>query len=419
LVILNTRLNSEELLAESWVKLVRMFQVATEEEIKNADTTDIYFIRTKEILEKEGLSELRVTAEITTGGLPNQWDWGIFGGLEEAAHLLEGIPISVSSFLEGTLFHPSDQKGLRVPVMVLEGRYLDFCLYETPLLGFLCQASGITTMAARVRLAARDRTVLSFGIRRAHPAIAPMIDRASFLGGFDAVSSIIGSKLLKMQPQGTMPHSLIIAFGDQVKAWKSFDKHVPPEVQRIALVDTYFDEKTEAIMATEALGKNLYGVRLDTPSSRRGDFAEIIREVRWELDSRGFKKVKIFVSGGLNDESVKKLSDSGADGFGVGTSVSNAPAVDFALDIVESGGKSVAKRGKLGGKKKVWRCPDHLNEAVTSSDSSSPDCAVCGKKTHPMLTPLLRNGRLTQPLPEAKEIRNYVLAQLSKLTESN
>jgi nicotinate phosphoribosyltransferase len=417
--VLNTRLNSEELQAEIWVRLMRMFQVATEEEIKNADTTDIYFIRTKEILEKEGLSELRVTAEITTGGLPNQWDWGILGGLEEAAHLLEGIPISVSSFPEGTLFHPSDQKGFRVPVMVLEGRYLDFCLYETPLLGFLCQASGITTMAARVRLAARDKTVLSFGIRRAHPAIAPMIDRASFLGGFDAVSSIIGSKLLKMQPQGTMPHSLIIAFGDQVKAWKSFDKHVPPEVQRIALVDTYFDEKTETIMAAETLGKSLYGVRLDTPSSRRGDFAEIIREVRWELDSRGFKKVKIFVSGGLNDELVKKLSDAGADGFGVGTSVSNAPAIDFALDIVESGGKSVAKRGKLGGKKEVWRCADHLNELVTSSDSAIPDCAVCGKKTRQMLKPLLRNGRLTQSLPEAKEIRNYVLVQLSKLTESN
>src|SRR6059036_1642320 len=147
-----------------------------------------------------------------------------------------------------------------------------------------------------------------------------------------------------------MPHSLIIAMRDQVKAWKSFNKHMPKKVPRIALVDTYFDEKTEAILAAEALGKDLYGVRLDTPSSRRGNFAEIVREVRWELDSRGFNKVKIYVSGGLNDESIKRLSDAGADGFGVGTSVSNAPTIDFALDIVESEGRLVAKRGKLGGK---------------------------------------------------------------------
>ncbi|TMI60783.1 nicotinate phosphoribosyltransferase, partial [Candidatus Bathyarchaeota archaeon] len=97
------------------------------------------------------------------------------------------------------------------------------------------------------------------------------------------VSSIIGARLLDLQPTGTMPHSLIVSIGDQVKAWKSFNKYMPKDVPRIALVDTYYDEKTESIMAAEALGKDLYGVRLDTPGSRRGDFAEIIREVRWEL----------------------------------------------------------------------------------------------------------------------------------------
>jgi nicotinate phosphoribosyltransferase len=128
--------------------------VATDEEIKGADTTDIYFSRTKKILEKEGLSELRVTAEITTGSLPRNWEWGILAGVEEAAHLLEDVPVDVQSIPEGTLFHPSEVEGVRTPVMVLEGRYVDFCLYETPLLGFLCQASGITTMATRVRRAA-------------------------------------------------------------------------------------------------------------------------------------------------------------------------------------------------------------------------------------------------------------------------
>ncbi len=378
----------------------RKFHTATEEEIKKAETSDVYFGRTKEILEKEGLSDIHVTAEITTGFLPKNWEYGILAGVEEAAHLLEGLNIRVRSFPEGTLFRPVDSSGVREPVMVIEGRYLDFCLYETPLLGLLCQASGIATMASRVRRAAGTKTVFSFGIRRAHPALAPMIDRACYIGGFDAVSSTIGAKLLSKNPTGTMPHSLIIAIGDQVRAWKSFDKYMPKDVPRIALVDTYYDEKTEAIMAAEALGKALYGVRLDTPSSRRGNFPEIVREVRWELDSRGFKDVKIFV---------------GADGFGVGTSVSNAPSVDFAMDIVEKEGKSVAKRGKLGGKKEVWRCDKCLLDYVLLEGAPSPSCSNCGNKTRPLLVTLLESGRPTSPLPSPDKIRELVLDQLRKL----
>jgi nicotinate phosphoribosyltransferase len=397
---------------------LREFQVASDDEIKNAETTDVYFTRTKEILEKEGLSDLSVTAEITTGSLPKNWEWSILAGVEEAAHLLEGIPIDVQSFPEGTLFHSGDVAGVREPVMVLEGRYRDFCLYETPLLGFLCQASGITTMAARVRRAAGKKTLMSFGIRRAHPALAPMIDRSCYIGGFDEVSSIVGARLLGKDPAGTMPHSLIIAMGDQVKAWKSFDKHMPKNVPRIALVDTYYDEKTESILAARALGKDLSGVRLDTPGSRRGNFAEIIREVRWELDSRGYKHVKIFVSGGLNDESIAGLSLAGADGFGVGTSVSNAPSIDFALDIVEANGRLVAKRGKLGGRKMVWRCDDCLIEKVTVVTATEPKCPNCGGKMGKLLEPLLSKGRLSKPLPSADYIRERVLGQLNRLRAS-
>ncbi len=394
---------------------MRRFQIATQEEIKNAETTDVYFSRTKQILEKEGLSDLRVVAEITTSSLPRNWEWGILGGVEEAAHLLEGVDVDVRSFPEGTLFHANDASGVREPIMTLEGKYVDFCFYETPLLGLLCHTSGITTMAARVRRSAGSKTVFSFGIRRAHPVLAPMIDRACYIGGFDAVSSLVGARLLNKEPSGTMPHSLIIAMGDQVRAWKSFDKYMPKDVPRIALVDTYFDEKTEAIMAANALGSKLGGVRLDTPGSRRGDFAEIIREVRWELDSRGFSRVKIFVSGGLDDESVKTLASSGVDGFGVGTSVSNAPSIDFAMDIVEADGKPVAKRGKFGAKKEVWRCDKCLIEYVVPTRAKAPTCAKCGGRTERLLTTLLEKGRPTGQLPKPDDIRSRVLDQLGRL----
>ncbi len=394
---------------------MRRFQIATEEEIKKGETTDVYFVRTNEILQKEGLTEQRVVAEVTTGSLPRDWDWAVLAGVEEAVHLMEGISVEVESLPEGSIFRPKDHRGTRLPVMTLEGRYLDFSLYETPLLGLLCQASGMATMAARVRKGAgKDSTILSFGIRRAHPVLAPMIDRACYLGGFDAVSSIIGARLLDLQPTGTMPHSLIVSIGDQVKAWKSFNKYMPKDVPRIALVDTYYDEKTESIMAAEALGKDLYGVRLDTPGSRRGDFAEIIREVRWELDARGFDKVKIFVSGGLDEHSVGRYARAGADGFGVGSAVSSAPAVDFAMDIVEIEGRPVAKRGKLSWKKQVWRCKECLSTRVTRrSVNDHPDCPEGHGKMVLLSKEFLEKGRLVGPhLPKPIEIRESVLGQL-------
>jgi len=395
--------------------LLRRFQIATEEEIKKGETTDVYFVRTNEILQKEGLTEQRVVAEVTTGSLPRDWDWAVLAGVEEAVHLMEGISVEVESLPEGSIFRPKDHRGTRLPVMTLEGRYLDFSLYETPLLGLLCQASGMATMAARVRKGAgKDSTILAFGIRRAHPVLAPMIDRACYLGGFDAVSSIIGARLLDLQPTGTMPHSLIVSIGDQVKAWKSFNKYMPKDVPRIALVDTYYDEKTESIMAAEALGKDLYGVRLDTPGSRRGDFAEIIREVRWELDARGFDKVKIFVSGGLDEHSVGRYARAGADGFGVGSAVSSAPAVDFAMDIVEIEGRPVAKRGKLSWKKQVWRCKECLSTRVTRrSVNDHPDCPEGHGKMVLLSKEFLEKGRLVGPhLPKPIEIRESVLGQL-------
>jgi len=394
----------------------RLFHYASDEEIKRGETTDIYFVRTKQIIEAKGLEKTPVVADVTPGRLPRSWPWGILCGIEEVAHLFEGITADVYSMPEGSVFYHEDCRGVREPVMRLEGSYGEFCIYETPLLGLICQASGVATRAARMRKTVGDNNALiSFGIRRMHPALSPMIDRASYIGGFDGVSSLSGAKLLGVEPTGTMPHALIIVFGDQVKAWKAFDEIMPSNVPRIALVDTYSDEKMETLMATEALKERLYAVRLDTPASRKGDFAELIREVRWELDIRGFNHVKIFVSGGLNEENMKKLCEAGAEGFGVGTALSNAPTVDFAMDIVEMNDKLCAKRGKMGGRKQVWRCPKCLVDMVLPLDKPQPKCPHCKSKTEPMLKPLVENGKIVAKLPKPSEIRQYVHNQIQKL----
>ena len=385
------------------------FHVATPEEIKRGETTDIYFVRTKKILSARGLTTRHAYAEFTTGTLPESWDWAVFCGLEEVVALLEGQPVDVAALPEGTIFPAKDAQGVRVPVMTIDGPYGFYCAYETPALGLICQATGAATKAARVRRVAGSAQLLAFGARRMHPAIAPMLDRASYLGGFDGVSCLAGAKLLGIEPKGTMPHALIIALGDPKTAWKAFDDLMPQDVPRIALVDTYADEKSEALAAAELLGKKLAGVRLDTPASRRGNFPEIVREVRWELDTRGFQHVQIFVSGGLDETTIPALLAAGATGFGVGTAISNAPTVDFAMDVVEGERKPCAKRGRLGGRKQVWRCGTCGGYVVRPLREVSVRCPGCGKRTQALLQPVLKRGRLVKKLPTASQIRERVL----------
>ncbi len=394
---------------------MRLFQVATDEEIKQGKTTDVYFVRTAQVLKAKNVDKVHVVAEVTAGSLPNEWRWGVLCGIEEVARLFQGCPVDVYAMPEGTVFFSHDHKGFKEPIMFIEGPYGEFCFLETPMLGLVCQSTGVATKSARIRIAAGDKTVIAFGIRRMHPGLAPMLDRASYIGGLDGVSSLIGAEVIGIKPSGTMPHALVIAMGSQVEAWKAFDEVIEPDVPRVCLVDTYLDEKAEAIMAAEALTDHLSAVRLDTPRSRKGDFGEIVREVRWELDVRGYKNVEIFVSGGLEEETVKALGEAGAGAFGVGTSISNAPTVDFALDIVEVEGKLAAKRGKLSGKKQVWRCLSCFVDTVLPFSEPEPKCPKCQGETMSMLKPLIEHGEVVSDLPKAPEIRSRVIEQLRNL----
>ena len=389
------------------------FHMASEEDIKKGRTTDVYFVRAKEILERNKIKK-GVYAEFTVANPP--YDWVVFAGLDEVIELLNGKNVNLYALPEGTIFPRRDENGIPIPVMAIEGDYKEFAIYETPMLGFICQASGIATKAARIKQAAGNYAVLSFGVRRMHPSIAPLIDRASYIGGCDGVSSIIGAEHIEKRPSGTMPHALILALGEE-EAWKKFDEFVEEGVPRIALIDTFGDEKFESIKAAQIL-KDLAAVRLDTPSSRRGNFEDIIREVRWELDIRGYKDVGIFVSGGLDDDSVRRLREAGATGFGVGTSLSNAKTIDYAMDIVEIEGRPMAKKGKFGGAKKVYRC-ENRGKFFVSYKEHMDTCPVCGGELENMLKPYLINGEPVRKYPSVDEIRNYVLWQLKEFYGEN
>jgi nicotinate phosphoribosyltransferase len=229
------------------------------------------------------------------------------------------------------------------------------------------------------------------------------------------VAVLKSAEILGVEPVGTMPHAVILILGED-RAWRAFDRIVDPRVQRVALVDTFQDEKFGAVSAALALGKRLAAVRVDTPSSRRGDFGAILREVRWELDERGFTEVKIFVSGGLDEDAILALNPH-ADAYGVGTSISNAPVVDFALDIVEVEGQPRAKRGKLSGRKHLWGCPECGNRGISSGTSRIGHCPRCGHRLQSLHEAYVSKGRRKHGRDSVHDARERVLEQLRAIPD--
>lgn len=378
----------------------RLFHTAADSEIKSGAIADVYFARTVQILEARG-DRKRVRAEVYLKSLPDDWRWGVLAGIEEVAALLEGVGVDVQAMDEGMVFAPYQ------PVLTLDGTYVEWARYETALLGLLCQASGIATKAARCKKAAGDRQVISFGARRMHPALAPMIERNAFLGGCDGVAVTRAAELIDADPMGTIPHALVLMIGDTVEALRAFHAVIDAKVRRVALIDTLQDEKFEALRVAQALGKELYAVRLDTPSSRRGDLYRIIEEVRWELDLRGFEHIKIIVSGGIDEDEILRLNPV-VDAYGVGTSIANAPVLNFALDITEIEGVPAAKRGKWSGAKAVYRRRGSLETVVAPAAAPPP-----ADGWDPVLKPLVTGGRIVRDLPPPRTIRDWVLEQLA------
>ncbi len=310
--------------------------------ILKGDTTDIYFTRTVEILKNEGINPIATMEVFPTRA-------GLLCGIEEVKTLLEKVlpegNREVWALPEGS---PMQRKEVALRITA---PYQSYGIYETVYLGMLAHCSGWTTAARECVDAARGIPVISFGARHIHPLVAGVMEYAAVVGGCVGCASISGARLAGVQPAGTMPHALIIIMGDTVTAMKTFDKQMPPEVPRIALVDTFKDEPEESILVAQELKGKLQGVRLDTPGERGRVTADLVKETRARLDLAGFKEVKIFVSGGLNPERIRYFLEEGApvDFFGVGNYISGAPPIDFTADLHDVAGKAIAKRGRIPG----------------------------------------------------------------------
>lgn len=317
-------------------------------DVLSGETADVYFERARNILAAEKLDPV-ATMEIFA-----REDAVLCGAEESLAYLrevlgngkrLEPMPV-VESLRDG------DRIARKEVVMRITARYSSYGLYETAILGILAQCTGWATAARRIVDVADPIPVIGFGARHVHPAVADQMDYASVVGGCIGASTPAGARLAGLAPTGTMPHALILIFGDTVRALEAFDRHIDPDVPRIALVDTFKDEAEEALRVADALGERLWGVRLDTPSERGRVTPDLVKEVRARLDLAGHGHVRIVVSGGLDAERIAYFKESGApvDSFAVGSAISDASPIDFTGDLKEIDGRPIAKRGRIPGR---------------------------------------------------------------------
>jgi nicotinate phosphoribosyltransferase len=314
-------------------------------EIMSGESADVYFARADTVLEREGLDPI-VTMEVFAR------QEAVLCGVDEAKNLIGHVlaecdpaETAVEALADGDMIGPKEV------VLRIRARYRRFGLYETAILGMLAQSTGWATAARECVDAAAPQPVISFGARHVHPDVTDVLDYAAIVGGCVGASTPAGARLAGLSPTGTMPHSLVLIFGDTVAAAEAFDRDLDQTVPRIVLVDTFKDEAEEALRVARSLGDRLYGIRLDTPAERGRVTADLVHEVRARLDQAGFGHVRIVVSGGLNPERIRYFNDASApvDSFAVGSYISGATPIDFTGDIKEIDGSPIAKRGRIPG----------------------------------------------------------------------
>jgi len=330
-----------------------VFQLPTEQ-IKSGDYSDRYAALAPSVL-RAVKKNPRVLLQVTA----KQDGW--LSGIDESIALLKGgvddwSAVTVNALYEGDLIEAWDT------VMTIEGDYTTFAHLETLYLGVLGHRTRVCTNVREIVDTARPKSVLFFGARDEHFLMQAGDGFAAMVGGAKQVSSQAQASLWNGNVLGSVPHSLIAAFGgDTVAATKQLAKQLPDDVHLLALVDYENDVARTAVDVARALGDRLWGVRLDTSEhmvdrslqAQMGSFRptgvnpQLVWNVRNALDGEGFGDVQIVVSGGFDVERVQEFEDEGApvDAYGVGSAAYKG-TFDFTADVVQVGGKLQSTTGR-------------------------------------------------------------------------
>ncbi len=319
----------------------------------------------------------------------------------------------VDAMPEGSVFF-ADEPILRITAPLPQAQ-----LVETRLINILHYQTLIASKAARIVLLAPDKLKVDFGLRRAHGADAGlMAARASYIAGFDGTATLLAEQRFGIPAFGTMAHSYIEAHDTEALAFERF-AHARPDDLTL-LLDTYDTEAAARTVVALAPGLAAQGITIRSVRLDSGDLGFLSRAVRRILDAGGLSHIRIFASGGLDEDAIAVLIADGApiDGWGVGTALttsSDAPAFDCAYKLEEYAGrprrKKSAGKATWPGRKQVWRRygPDGLMDFDILSIES--DTQV-GER---LIRPVMSQGRRLAPAPPLASLRTHAAAELGKL----
>ncbi len=320
----------------------------------------------------------------------------------------------VDAMPEGTIFFP-DEPVLRVTAPLAQAQFI-----ESRVMNLLHYQTMVASKAARIRLAAGDKRLVDFGLRRAHGAEAALLSaRASYLAGFHGSATTLAAPMFGIPVFGTMAHSFVLAHESETEAFIAFANAFPSDIT--LLIDTYDIEAGARLVARLArrlaLKDNIFiqAVRIDS-----GDLNAQSRRVRQILDREGAADIRIVASGDLDEYSVQALMQNGVpiDGFGVGTRMNtsgDAPFLDCAWKLVEYDSRARRKRspGKVSwpGRKQVSRHYDR--DGLMCGDTLRLESNHGAGKA--LLQPIMRGGQLLAALPDLQQSRTYAAQELRTL----
>jgi nicotinate phosphoribosyltransferase len=406
--------------------------------------TDLYQINMIQAYLDHGDTETAVF-ELFVRTLPPRRGFLVAAGLEQALDFLENLRFSAAeiAWLKGTgRFGPNLLDYLRdfrftgdvhampegtvffanEPILRLTAPLPQAQFVESRLLNILHYQVLVAAKAARSVLAAPNKLLIDFGMRRAHGAEAGlMAARASYIAGFAGTATVLAGEQFGIPLFGTMAHSFIEAFGDEAEAFETFARTRPDNV--VLLLDTYDSEAAarkvvKLAPALKEAGIAIRGVRLDS-----GDLIALSKSVRAILDAGGLQDTTIFVSGGLDEDSLVAFAQARApiDGIGIGTSLttsSDVPSIDCVYKLQEYAGLPRRKRSEnkatWPGRKQVWRRYD--SDGRMAGDVLS--LADHEKAGEPLIHPVMRDGRRLKPAPLLEDIRRRAKRELECLPQA-
>jgi nicotinate phosphoribosyltransferase len=336
----------------------------------------------------------------------------VSAGLEDVLHFSG----DVFAIPEGRLFFANE------PIIEVRAPLIEAQIIETYLINAINLQVMIATKASRCVHAAFPRKLVDFSLRRTHGTDAGMkVARASYIGGFRGTSNVLAGKTYDIPIFGTMAHSYITSFDQEIEAFRAYAQSFPENV--VLLVDTYDTvqgtKKAVKVGKEMALkGHRLRGVRLDS-----GDIAKLSRKARKVLSEGGLKDTMIFASGAFDEFKIKRVLDNGGDidSFGVGTKMgvsADAPYLDMAYKLVKYADRPVLK---LSPEKQTLASDKQVFRFATPSGKIKRDIiAMRGERVQrgePLLKRVMKAGKRIGKTPSLRSIQKTFVSEFSCLDE--